>query len=134
MRVVIDANVLIAAYASRGLCEATVELCVSSHDIILTQQIVDDVVEKLIVKIKVPQTTASSVGAYLKNTATIVLATEVPASACRDRDDLNVLGAALAGEADCIITGDGDLLTLGAYEGIPIMSPRRYWEMLKKQN
>jgi len=134
MRVVIDANVLIAAYAARGLCEATVELCVSSDDIILTHEIVDDVVEKLIRKIKIPEANASAIGSYLKNNASIVQAAKIPASACRDPDDLNILGAAIAGRADYILSGDDDLLSLGIYEGIPIVSPRQYWELFKSRH
>ena len=131
MRVVIDANVLIAAYAARGLCEATVELCVSSDDILLTSDIIGDVVEKLVKKIKIPEGDASAIGSYLKNNATMVHAVEISASACRDPDDLNVLGAAIAGRADYIISGDDDLLSLGDYEGVPIVTPRQYWELFK---
>ena len=35
MKVVLDANVIVAAFASRGLCEAILELCLSEHEIIL---------------------------------------------------------------------------------------------------
>ncbi len=132
MRVVIDANVLIAAYAARGLCEATVELCIINDDIILTQEIVDDLAEKLIKKIKLPTIKVANIVAYLKNNARFVEPARIPRDACRDPDDLNVLGASIAGEAECIITGDDDLLSLQVYEGVPIVSPRQYWERFKK--
>ena len=35
MRVILDANVAIAAVAARGLCEAVVELCLEHHQAIL---------------------------------------------------------------------------------------------------
>jgi putative PIN family toxin of toxin-antitoxin system len=113
MRVVIDANVLIASCAARGLCEATAELCLSRDDIILTSDIIGDVVEKLVKKILIPEANASAIGSYLKSNATIVRAVEIPASACRDPDDLNVLGAANAGRVDYILSGDKDFLSLG---------------------
>ena len=131
MRVVIDANVLIAAYAARGLCEATVELCIINDDIILTQESIDDLAEILIKKIKLPTGKATAIATYLKNNARLVEAAHIPRDACRDPDDLNVLGAAIAGAAECIISGDDDLLSLNAYEGIPIVSPRQYWELFK---
>jgi len=34
----------------------------------------------------------------------------------------------LAAEADCIITGDKDLLTLRKYKNIFISSPKDFWE------
>lgn len=40
----------------------------------------------------------------------------------RDPKDLPVLAAALAGRVDAIVTGDGDLLHLGAFCGIPILA------------
>jgi len=55
----------------------------------------------------------------------------VPKKACRDPDDLMVLGTALAGEADAIVTGDKDLLVLDTFESIPILSPRAFYDRLK---
>ncbi len=42
---------------------------------------------------------------------------------CRDPDDDQIIGTAVAGEAECIITGDKDLLALQQYRGIEIVSP-----------
>ncbi len=132
MRVVIDANVLIAAYAARGLCEATVELCIINNHIILTQDMLNDLAEKLTKKIRLPTVSVAAITAYLKNNSQMVTAAQVPPKACRDPDDLNILGAAVAGDADYIISGDDDLLSLKAYEGIPIVTPRQYWELFTR--
>ncbi len=43
--------------------------------------------------------------------------------ACRDPDDNKFLSLALSGEADCLITGDQDLLVLHPFENILILSP-----------
>jgi len=40
----------------------------------------------------------------------------------RDPNDDKFLAAALAGSADCIVTEDLDLLDIGVYEGIQIVS------------
>ena len=37
MRIVLDANVMVAAFAARGLCEALFELCLGSHEILLSE-------------------------------------------------------------------------------------------------
>lgn len=42
---------------------------------------------------------------------------------CRDPDDDKVLEVALMGAADCIVTGDQDLLKLASFRGIPILTP-----------
>ncbi len=44
----------------------------------------------------------------------------------RDPDDAIILAAALAANADIIITGDRDLLILGEFSGIPILTPQTF--------
>lgn len=48
--------------------------------------------------------------------------------ACRDSDDDKFLEVALNGAADCLVSGDDDLLVLGTYEGIAILTPRDFLE------
>jgi predicted nucleic acid-binding protein len=40
---------------------------------------------------------------------------------------------AIAGHADCLVTGDNDLLTLGEMASIPILSPRQFYGRLGGQ-
>lgn len=42
--------------------------------------------------------------------------------ACRDPKDNKVLELAASGRADCIVTGDGDLLALNPFQGITILT------------
>ena len=42
---------------------------------------------------------------------------------CRDRDDDKLLETALMGEADCLVTGDRDLLEMSPFNDIPILTP-----------
>src|SRR3954462_9577286 len=46
--------------------------------------------------------------------------------ACRDPKDDKFLEVAVNGEAHLIVSGDGDLLDLGAFQGIPIMTAAAY--------
>jgi len=47
-------------------------------------------------------------------------------TACRDPKDNKFLEAALAGEADAIVTGDDDLLVLHPFEGKDILRPAEF--------
>jgi len=47
-------------------------------------------------------------------------------AACCDPKDDKFLEAALAGEADCIVSGDLDLLALTPFENIPILRPAEF--------
>ena len=40
----------------------------------------------------------------------------------RDADDDQVIAAALAAQADLIVSGDDDLLAIGSYQGIRILT------------
>lgn len=46
--------------------------------------------------------------------------------ACRDPKDNMILELAVNGRADLIVTGDADLLSLGKFHGISILSPAAY--------
>lgn len=51
-------------------------------------------------------------------------------TACRDPRDDRFLEAAVAGEADVIVSGDDDLLVLHPFAGIPILPPAAFLRML----
>jgi putative PIN family toxin of toxin-antitoxin system len=56
----------------------------------------------------------------------IVEPVPVEADACSDKDDLKFLACALAGNADCVVSGDRALLRASGYEGIEVMAPRDF--------
>lgn len=43
-----------------------------------------------------------------------------------DPDNNRILECAVAGQADCIVSGDKHLLKLSSYQNIPILSPRDF--------
>ena len=48
---------------------------------------------------------------------------------CRDPDDDKLLETALMGEADCLITGDRDLLEMSPFHAIPILTPASFLDL-----
>jgi putative PIN family toxin of toxin-antitoxin system len=130
VKVVLDTNVLLAAFAAHGLCEAVLEACLSSHEIILSEHILREARRHLTGKFKMPARHVDEIIALLRESSTIVRPARVPADACRDRTDLAVLGTAQAAEADRLITGDGDLLELKMFHATAILSPRAFHDRL----
>jgi putative PIN family toxin of toxin-antitoxin system len=126
VRVVLDTNVIVAAFGTRGLCEDVVRVCLSRHEIFLSEAIFREVQEQLPKKFKLPFARAAEIVSLLRERAEIVEPALIPAGACRDAKDLVILGTAVSAHADCLVTGDRDLLDLGAYEGIAIVTPREF--------
>ncbi len=50
----------------------------------------------------------------------------------RDPEDDKFLACALEGQADYIVSGDKDLTDLTSYQGIPIISPAAFLEIMAK--
>ena len=126
MKIVLDANVVVAAFASRGLCEAIFEVCLDSHDIVVSEHLLREIHTALAKKVKVPKKGADGIISLLRDNAILVQPEKLPADACRDPDDVPILGLALAAGADCIVTGDKDLLVLKRFRSIPILPPRDF--------
>ncbi len=45
---------------------------------------------------------------------------------CRDPKDDKFLDVALAGVADCLVSGDADVLSMNPYRSIPVVSPGEF--------
>jgi putative PIN family toxin of toxin-antitoxin system len=129
--VVLDSNVLVAGFAFGGICRAIVEVCIDSHRLILSEYILTEVRRILIEKIKHSAAMADERLTLLRQVAEVVVPAAVAPNACRDPKDLPIIGTLIAGVADCLVTGDKDLLDLTNFNGRPILSPRRFWETLK---
>lgn len=53
-------------------------------------------------------------------------------SICRDPKDNKFLEVAVSGGADYLVTGDNDLLVLNLFNGIPIITPAQFKEILEQ--
>jgi putative PIN family toxin of toxin-antitoxin system len=128
---VLDTNVIVAAFAARGLCAEVFEVCVTGHTLVASELILAEVSKALLKKVKLPRQLVREVLDYLRDNAEIVQPDSINIPACRDKDDLPVIGTATGGNASCIVTGDADLLSLKRYQGIDMLTPREFWGRLK---
>ena len=132
MRVVLDSNVIVAAFATRGMCSALFEYCVENHEVVLCEQMLEEIERALVQQVGVPRSVVREVLEYLRDQAETVSPAAVDSRVCRDKSDLPVLGAAITGACVYIITGDADLLSVGKHGAIEIVSPRVFWEKMKR--
>ena len=129
-----DSSVLVAAYISRaGACASLLEDVLSDREWVTSRFILDELCRKLREKFNFPADDIAAVRQSVIAAAELVEPTEISAETCRDANDLPVLGTAVAGRADVLITVDRDLLDLERFRDIPILKPGGFWRLLESR-
>ncbi|MEK7269991.1 MAG: putative toxin-antitoxin system toxin component, PIN family [Planctomycetota bacterium] len=127
MNLVLDTNVLLSAFAFRGVCNELFEHCALRHRIVVSDFILREFREKFIQTFRASEHEAVEARRLIRFRSERVEPAPVPKDVCRDPEDLPVLGTALSGGCVCIVTGDKDLLDIGRFRGISIVTPAGFW-------
>lgn len=129
MTVVLDTNVLVAALVAEGLCREVVHRAVRMRVLATSTDLLRELDTTLERKFRITPATTAFLNA-LRQQIRLVEPQTLPKPVCRDPDDDVVLATAVAARADVIVTGDQDLLVLGTFAGVAIVSPRQFLERL----
>jgi uncharacterized protein len=133
VRVFLDTNVLVAAFATRGLCADVFRVVLAEHELLVSATLIEELTRALTGKVRVPEPVVREIVAFLRAPASFVEGgTKPPPVAVRDPDDAVILGEALAGGTDVLVTGDRDLLVLGRVGALRILDPRGFWELVRR--
>ena len=131
MKVFFDLNVLISAFAARGLCADLMRAVLAEHELQTGEVNLVELRRVLRDRFKASADQQDRVEALLRDQTIIPKPDEVVALEVRDPDDAWVLASAVAGDAELLVTGDQDLLVLAAKAPLPIVTPREAWELLR---
>ncbi len=130
MRAVVDTNILIRALIKpQGTVGPILKrLRDGDYTIIYSEPVLDELLEKLQLprireKYHLDQSATEDLMALLALRGELVKPAQ-KIRVCRDPDDDRLIEAALAGNAEYIVTGDEDLLVLKKFETILIVPPR----------
>ncbi len=132
MRAVIDTGIFVSALIrSRGTTGAILRAlrdgrftAIYSTDILV--EIIDVLGrDKMRVKYHIEPDDVSALVHLIRLRGELVIPDQ-RVTACRDPKDNKFLEAALASAPDCIVSGDADLLDMGAFEGCPILRPAAF--------
>jgi putative PIN family toxin of toxin-antitoxin system len=131
VKVALDTNVLVSAFATRGLCADVFNLVLAEHELIVGPAVLSELRAVLRGKLMVPERVVDEVVALIHERA-VVVGTAVSADvAIRDADDAAVLAEAMGGSAEVLVTGDRDLLVISQKLPIRILTPRGFWDSLR---
>ncbi len=127
MRVVFDTNVLVAALVfPGGQGEKALQRILEERDeLFLSRAILDELLGVLARKFARDAEALSRVAVFLGEVSTLVKPAR-RAKVLRDDPDNRILECASAAGAHAIVTGDREMLALGEYAGVRILSLAEY--------
>jgi putative PIN family toxin of toxin-antitoxin system len=131
MKVFLDTNVLVSAVATRGLCADVIREILVSHQLVVSGQLIAELKNILHTMIGIPQKIISDFVALVMQDSILSENTELINIDIKDKDDIIILSTALHGNAELFVTGDKALLEMGKIQSMRIISPRKFWEILK---
>ena len=132
MRVFLDTNVLVSAYAARGLCADVMRLVLAEHELIVGQVVLEELERILTGKLHLPPELVQDIISSLREHPMQPKPESAGAIPVRDPDDVWVLASAMDAGADVLVTGDSHLLEIATeVQGLRIASPRDFWELLR---
>ena len=127
MRVFLDTNVLVAAFATRGLCADVFRLAAARHQLLIGEPVLDEVGRILTSKLRMPRNTRIEVLGVLRRFPFAPAAAKPIPLGINDSADEWIVACALAATADIFATGDKALLGLRTIKNMAIVSPRQFW-------
>lgn len=132
MKAVLDTNIWVSAVIWGGVPDQILLLKQRQLlTIAISQQLLNEIEatfnkKKLQAKLKNLNLTVSTLINLIRESVVLYPIEEISVSELRDPDDNIVLATAIAAGADAIVTGDRDLLVLGEYQGIQIVTAQDF--------
>ena len=130
-RAVLDTNTIVSGIGWGGTPGAVLDAALAGHFEIVTSPALLDELRRVLAYPKL-RAVIGDADEFIKllALAAIVVTTTETVEIVRDPDDNRLIEAAQAGQADVMVTGDQDLLTLVNVGQISILTPREFLETL----
>jgi putative PIN family toxin of toxin-antitoxin system len=138
LRVVLDTNVYVSGtILSRGTPFEILEAWRRQAYILVTSETIIAEIERVLRyprirdRYTVSERDIERLVESLRADALVVPGDDKVSGVSPDPDDDKFLACALEAQADCIVTGDLDLLGLGQYQGTDVLKPHEFLERLR---
>ena len=130
----LDTNVLVAAFVTRGLCRDVLRVVLAEHSFLSSETILEELGRTLAKKLRAPDRRVREAVAFVREHADVAAPAGPAPWPESDPDDRWIVAAALDGAADVLVTGDKDLLEVGGETSFRIATPRGFWESLRTRS
>ena len=131
MKVFLDTNVLASAFATRGLCSDVLREVFASHDLYTSIEVLDELRGALKNKFGLPENLIKKIFLLLQREAKLARSQEEVEIHIKDKADIPIVNAAISAGIHVFVTGDKELQDLERIGNLKIISPRKFWELLK---
>jgi putative PIN family toxin of toxin-antitoxin system len=130
VKVFLDTNVLVAAFATRGLCADVLRYILAEHQFV-TGEVVLTELQRALSRLKVPPETVEAIVSFLREHEVAPKPNAPSDLPIRDPDDRWILASAAEAGVDILVTGDADLLEVAPAAPLRVLTPRAFWEMVR---
>ncbi|MFH1800864.1 MAG: putative toxin-antitoxin system toxin component, PIN family [Candidatus Omnitrophota bacterium] len=132
MRVVFDTNILLSAFLTKdGVAQQLFARVIAGHEILASEYILKEAVEKLSGKLKVPERETGSFMRYVRTRMTVIdLSGKTRRVDFEDLKDVPILHLLEFAGVHYFVTGDKKLLALKKHRQTLILSLREALELL----
>ena len=132
MRVFLDTNVLVSAFATRGICADVLRVAITEHSLVTGEVVLRELGRVLRKRIGLPPGAINEIDEFLREHEVAPRPATRAAIPKRDPDDQWVLASAIESRVDVLVTGDRDLLDIASDAPIKIVDPRGFWNLVRK--
>jgi putative PIN family toxin of toxin-antitoxin system len=133
VKLVLDTNIFISAFYWGGNPQIIIDRIITGLDkLFISNEILNEVIDVMSrPKFKSSQEIINRYVRRIEKLGTKIYITGNVTGISRDKDDDSKIECGMMCNADYIITGDEDLLVLEEYNGIKIITPKEYLELIE---
>lgn len=133
-RAVLDSNVIVSGLGWSAAPARIVEAVLADELVLVTSSPLLAELRRVLAYPKLTKAIPDGLRlADLLETLSVVVEPVDVFAVVEDESDNRILEAAVAASVDCIVSGDEHLLTLGIFQGIPILTPAEFLSTVLSQ-
>jgi putative PIN family toxin of toxin-antitoxin system len=130
--VFLDTNVLVSAFATRGVCADVLRVVLTEHELVTSGLVLRELSRVLRKHIKLPVRIVDEIETFLREHEVAAKPVAPWSLPLRDEADRWVLASAIDAKVDVMVTGGRDLLDIAGEAPIEIVDPRGFWQLIRR--